>query len=183
MQRTKKHLALLFSDLYRGYLSKINFLLLVTLLLSAFVHIWNPTQFPNVHADEGTYMLRAMVFLKDKTLLPQGAPFYDHPYFGQIFLAGVMGLIGYPGSLHPTPDGNGDSIEMLYLVPRILMGLLAVADTFLVYKIAERRYNRTVAFIAAILFAVIPITWILRRIFLDSLLLPFLLSSILFAFY
>ena len=61
------------------------------------------------------------------------------------------------------------------------MGLLAVIDTFLVYKIAERRYNRTVAFIAAILFAVMPISWLLRRILLDNIVLPFLLCSILFA--
>ena len=63
------------------------------------------------------------------------------------------------------------------------MGLLAVADTFLVYKIAERRYNKAIAFIAAVLFAVMPITWILRKILLESILLPFLLLSILFALY
>jgi len=129
-------------------------------------------------------MLRAMVFLKDKTLLPQGAPFYDHPYFGQIFLAAALGLIGYPDTLQPSADGDVHSIESLFFVPRIIMGLLSVADTFLVYKIVERRYNnRTVAFIAALLLAVMPITWLLRRIFLDNILLPFLLSSILFAVY
>jgi len=108
---------------------------------------------------------------------------YDHPFFGQIFLAAALGLIGYPDSLQPSADGDVHSIEMIFMVPRILMGLLAVADTFLIYKIAELRYrnNRTIAFIAAILFAVMPITWILRRILLDNLLLPFLLSSILFA--
>lgn len=61
------------------------------------------------------------------------------------------------------------------------MGGLAVIDTFLIYKIAERRYSRNVAFVSAILFAVMPMGWLLRRILLDSLLLPFLLSSILFA--
>jgi 4-amino-4-deoxy-L-arabinose transferase-like glycosyltransferase len=76
-----------------------------------------------------------------------------------------------------------NTIKILYSVPRILMGLLAIVDTFLVYKIAEYRYNKTVAFIAAVLFAVMPITWILRKILLESILLPFLLLSILFAFY
>ena len=61
------------------------------------------------------------------------------------------------------------------------MGILAVVDTFLVYKISERRYNRNVAFIASVLFAVMPLSWLLRRILLDSILLPFLLSSILIA--
>ena len=63
------------------------------------------------------------------------------------------------------------------------MGILAVVDTFLVYKISERRYNRSVAFIASVLFAVMPMSWLLRRILLDSILMPFLLSSILFAVY
>ena len=151
--------------------------------LSAFTHLWNPIGFPSIHADEGTYMLHALTFLKDKTLLPQGAPFYDHPYLGRIFLASIFGIIGYPDTLNPRDDGSTRSVEMLYLVPRALMGLLAVADTFLVYKIGEHRYSRNIAFIAAILFAVMPITWILRRIFLDNLLLPFMLSSILFAIY
>ena len=63
------------------------------------------------------------------------------------------------------------------------MGLLAVVDTFLIYKIAECRYGRNVAFVAAILFAVMPLSLLTRGIFLDSILLPFLLASILFGLY
>ena len=63
------------------------------------------------------------------------------------------------------------------------MGILAVVDTFLIYKIAERRYNRNVAFIAAILFAVMPYTWLIRRVLIEPIQLPFLLTSILFALY
>jgi hypothetical protein len=106
---------------------------------------------------------------------------YDHPYFGQIFLAGVLALIDYPQSLHPLP--NLQSIEMLYLVPRLLMGLLAVLDTFLLYKIAEYRHGRKVALFSSVIFAVMPLSWILRRVYLDSILLPFLLASILLAVY
>ena len=115
---------------------------------------------------------------------------YDHPYFGQYFLAGMLAIVGYPASLNlissSSAGADGDtihSIEMLHLVPRVVMGVLAVFDTFLVYKISERRYNRTIALIASILFAVMPITWLLRKILLESLLLPLLLSSILFALY
>ena len=97
---------------------------------------------------------------------------YDHPYFGQLFLAATFKIIGYPDSLSPKV-GDMHSVGLLYLVPRVLMGLLAVVDTFLIYKIAERRYNRNVAFIAAILFAVMPLSWMTRGIFLDSILLPF----------
>jgi 4-amino-4-deoxy-L-arabinose transferase-like glycosyltransferase len=70
-------------------------------------------------------------------------------------------------------------IEQLYFIPRLIMGILAVFDTFLLYRITEYRYGRNVAFIAAILFAVMPFTWMTRRIFLESIQLPFILTSIL----
>jgi hypothetical protein len=106
---------------------------------------------------------------------------YTHPYFGQLFLAGTLGIIGYPDSLNYSSDIK--SIETLYMVPRVLIGLLAVVDTFLLYKISERLYNRNIAVIASILFAVMPLTWILRRIWLEPIQLPFLLLSILLALY
>jgi 4-amino-4-deoxy-L-arabinose transferase-like glycosyltransferase len=106
---------------------------------------------------------------------------YDHPYFGWIFLGGVLAAFGYPDSLNPSSDIH--SIQTLYLYPRLLMGMLAIVDTFLIYKIAETRYGTRVALIASILFAVMPLTWITRRILLESIQLPFLLSSILFAMY
>jgi Dolichyl-phosphate-mannose-protein mannosyltransferase len=160
-------------------------LLITPLIISCFTHVWNPLGFPTMHVDEGHYMRRAMQLLEG--LGPQEPTTnyvfaYDHPYFGQLFLAASLSLIGYPDSLTPTV-GNEYSIEMLYLVPRILIGMLAVIDTFLVYKIAETRYNRRIAFIAATLFAVMPLSWMLRGIFLDSILLPFFLLSILFAIY
>jgi hypothetical protein len=108
------------------------------------------------------------------------AHFYDHPFFGQLFLAGMLAVTDYPPDTSTT-SVSVSSIEALYSVPRLFMGLLAVIDTFLVYRIAEHRYNNNVAFIAAVLFAVMPITWILRKILLESLLLPILLLSILFA--
>jgi hypothetical protein len=153
--------------------------LLIPLVLSAFTHLWNPVGFPDIFYDEGVYMYRAMNVLAG--LGPQTNTYHDHPFFGQFFLAGALSLTGYPDSLHPKPDVN--SIEMLYLVPRVLMGLLAVVDTFLIFKISERCYSTKVAFLASILFAVMPVTWLVRRILLDSILLPFLLTSILFVVY
>ena len=114
---------------------------------------------------------------------PQEGKFYDHPYFGQFFLGSILWITGYPNSLHPSADGDiVHSVKMLWLVPRILIGVIGVIDTFLVYKISERRYNTKIAFIAAILFAVTSMIF-LRTIFLESLQLPFLLLSILFAVY
>ena len=77
------------------------FLMAVPLILSAFTHLFNPIGFPCVHPDEGVYMRRAMYVLKG--LGPQDPYYpYDHPYFGQLFLAGVFKLIGYPNSLNPS---------------------------------------------------------------------------------
>jgi hypothetical protein len=158
--------------------------LVIPLTLSAFIHLWNPSGFPGLDQDEGHYMRRAMEVLQGLGPQESKATFFypfDHPYFGQIFLASLLSLVDYPNSINPTI--NSHSIEMLYLVPRVLMGILAVVDTFLVYKIADTRYNRKVAFVSATLFAVMPLTWFLRRIILDSIALPFILLSILFAVY
>jgi 4-amino-4-deoxy-L-arabinose transferase-like glycosyltransferase len=111
---------------------------------------------------------------------------FDHPYFGQLFLGGVFWAIGYPHFINISSlsfEGLKWTVEQLYLYPRVLMGILAVVDTFLIYKITERRYSRNAAFVAAVLFAVMPLTWLTRRIVLESIYLPFILSSILCAVY
>jgi Dolichyl-phosphate-mannose-protein mannosyltransferase len=165
--------------LSRQVYSITTLLVLIPIALSAYTHLWNPTGFPNFFYDEGVYMRRAMHVMEG--LGPQEAYYYDHPFFGQIFLAGMLTIVGYPESLDPSADLH--SIESLYLVPRALMGILAVIDTFLIYKISERIYNRNVALFGSILFAVTPATWFTRMILLDSLMLPFLLLSILLALY
>jgi len=61
------------------------------------------------------------------------------------------------------------------------MGMLAVLDTFLIYRIAEGRFGRRAAVIAAVLFAVMPLSLTLRMVLLDSILIPFVLASVLLA--
>jgi dolichyl-phosphate-mannose--protein O-mannosyl transferase len=159
--------------------SKSILFIITPLVLSGFVHLWNPKGFPPLYFDEGIYMRRAFNMLE--THSPQEDPyFYDHPYFGQIFLAGIFWITGYPSSLHPSVNSI-QSIEKLYLFPRILMGVLAIIDTLLIYKISERRYDRNVAFIASTLFAVMPLTSLPMRVLLDGIQLPFFLSSVFFA--
>lgn len=158
-------------------------LLVVPLVLAAFTHLWNPIGFPSIYVDEAHYMRRTLNVLEG--LGPQESEEffhhpYDHPYFGQLFLASILGAVGYPDLINLPESGSSvHSIEMLYMVPRILMGILSIVDTFVLYKIAERRYNRKIACIAAILFAVMPLGWFIRRIWLESIQLPFLLLSIL----
>jgi hypothetical protein len=166
-------------------------LILIPLILSAFTHLFNLGGFPCVNFDEAVGIRRAMHFLVGLGPQDPSSRFdhsqastssYDHPHFGQIFLAGMFKIIGYPSSLNPS--SSIQSIEMLYVVPRVIMGMLAVVDTFLIYKIFERRYkSKTGAFIASTLFAVMPMTWLYRWILLDSILMPFVLSSILLAIY
>jgi Dolichyl-phosphate-mannose-protein mannosyltransferase len=156
-------------------------LLAIPLVLVVYTHLWNPIGFPTIHPDEGYYIGRS-IHVSDGLGPKEDAARYDHPYFSWLFLGSIFSLIGYPDSADPTP-GNAHSIEMVWLFPRVIMGILAVVDTFLIYKIAEWRYNRNVAFIAAILFAVMPYTWLIRRALIEPIQLPFLLTAILFALY
>jgi hypothetical protein len=175
------------SKCYKSHLTVKNkrFLLAIPLILSAFTHLWNPIGYPSVHVDEGHYLRRAMQVMEGVGSQEMASSLnehrqYDHPYFGPIFLAFMLQLLGYPASVS-LAGTILSSVEILYLIPRIIMGLLAILDTWLVYKIAERRYSSNVALIASTLFAVMPMTWLLRRVLLDSILLPFLLTSILLA--
>lgn len=148
--------------------------ILIPLVLSAYTHLWNPTGFPSIHTDEGHYLRKAISTEIGQGLQPQDR--YRAPYFGQIFLAGIFNIIGFP---NVETFGEKNPVEQLYLVPRVIMGVLAVFDTFLLYRITEYRYGRNVAIIASILFAVMPFTWMIRRIFLETIQLPFILTSIL----
>jgi dolichyl-phosphate-mannose-protein mannosyltransferase len=166
------------------------FLILLSIILaSSFFHLWNLDGFPSIYRDEDHYLRKAMHIMEGEglqedsdDLISYQSHKYDHPYFGQLFLGGVLKLIGYPDILSPKA-GDIHSIEMLYLVPRVIMGLLAVFDTFLIYKIGQVRYNKNIGLLSAAIFAVVPITWVLRRIWLEPIQLPFILLSILFAIY
>jgi Dolichyl-phosphate-mannose-protein mannosyltransferase len=163
-------------------------LLLIPLTLSSFTHLWNPAEFPSFHVDEGVYIRRALHTLNglgphdpdSKFDHPQSSTSsYDHPFFGQIFLAGIFKIINFPQYF--TENHDSSSTEKLFDTPRLIMGVLAVIDTLIIYKIGERRFNPTVGLFAALLFAVMPSTWFTRRVVLDSILLPFVLTSILLA--
>jgi len=164
--------------------SRSRVILIIPLLLSAFIHIWNPIGFPSPHHDEDThYLPRALMFMKYADPQKQHPGVYHHPFFAQIFLGTIFKAIGYPQAFITTGNSDIETIHLIYTIPRIIMGLLALVDTLLTYKISDVCYGRKVAFISAILFAVMPTTWLLRRVLLDNLLLPFLLSSLLLAIF
>ncbi len=114
------------------------------------------------------------------TANPQEGNVYDHPYFGQIAIASILAITNY-SDIKPSTDP--ESLQSLYMIPRIFMGLLAVLDTFLIYKIVQLRYGGIAPFLSASLFAVLPFTWIFKRILLDSILMPLVLGAILLAIY
>ena len=125
--------------------------MLIPLILSSFTHLWNASQFPSFHTDEGVYLRRALHTVVG--LGPQDPSSryehsqdvnssYNHHYFGQIFLASIFKIIDYPQFLNTTPYLK--SIDKLFSTPRVIMGALAVIDTFLIYRIGERRFNPTV---------------------------------------
>ena len=138
--------------------------------------MWNPAGFPSWHRDEAIYIVQALDVLDHRMLSDR----HDHPFLGWTILAGFLHATGYPDSV--TLE-DASSIGMLYGIPRIFMGLLAVLDTFLIYKIVERDLGRRTAPIAAVLFAAMPVSLTLRLVLLDSILLPFVLSSVLLAMY
>ena len=157
------------------------FLIIIPLLLTAYIHMWNPFGFPvGLPYDEGIYIRRTIEVLFNYS--PQEGLLYDHPYFLQIFLAAISWPVLNLLSSNLVA-GDVHSIEQIYLIFKATMGILSVIGTFLVYEIARRYYNRNVAFIASIIFAVMPITWTFREVFLEPVQLPFLLLSILFAVY
>ena len=124
-------------------------------------------------------MRRALIVLNGIGILDK-ARFYDDaygsPFFGQILLGSLLKLSGYPNFAMAQTIS---SVELAMAFPKMIMGIIAVVDTFLVFKICQRAYNIQIALFASILFAVTPMTWLTRMITLDSIALPFLLASIL----
>ena len=151
---------------------------IIPLVLSCFTHFWNLTGFPEIYMDEDIYMRKALHALEG-VLLEEDT---SNPIYGWLFLTLVLGGAGYPDLLGPQGDVTAHSIEMLYLIPRVLIGILGVLDTFLIYMICKYYHkSKKVAFIASTLFAVMPMTWMTRYVLLENIQLPFLLSSVLFA--
>lgn len=157
------------------------YLIILIISTTFFTHLFNPIGFPSVHVDEGIYMYRAMHLLTFGNL-EWNTSFYDHPYFGPIILASLLYIINYPAIIVPDLNDHS-SVEFAYIVPRLIIGFFSILDTILLYAITKIHYNRDAAIISSLLFSIMPLTWAMRRIYLESILYPFLLSSILIVVY
>jgi hypothetical protein len=157
-------------------------LLSIVLVLAGLTHLFNVAGFPIFHTDEGHYMRKILVVLNGIALQEKIGFYkvsaYNHPFFGEILISTLLRLTGYPNFIisHTIP-----SIQLAIAFPRMIMGVFAIIDTFLVFKISHRAFNTPTAIFASLLFAVSPMTWQLRLITLDNIGLPFLLTSIFIA--
>lgn len=142
------------------------------LVLSGYAHTWNSDGFPWLHGDESIYILRAERVLESEIYYG----YYDHPYMGQLTLAGLLAV-----SSHSPADSGPGALASHFEWPRMIMGLLAVLDTFLIYMVARTAYGVRQGLLASALFAVMPALLVVRMVTLDSLLLPFALASVLLA--
>ena len=157
------------------------YIIILIISVTIFTHLFNPIGFPSIHVDEGIYMYRAMHLLTFGNL-EWNTSFYDHPLFGPIILASVLYIINYPTIIVPDFD-DYSSVELVYIVPRLIIGFFSILDTVLLYAITKIHYNRNVAIISSLLFSIMPLTWAMRRIYLESILYPFLLTAILIVVY
>jgi len=71
-----------------------------------------------MHIDEGYYTAKAMNILRTGNIGQEVINLhpYDHPYFGQIFLASIFAIIEYPDSLNPNSEDiwfNNDTIKAM----------------------------------------------------------------------
>ena len=123
---------------FRRYNYTIVFII-IPILLSAFTHLWNPIGFLHPEHDEGIYIQRTLRVLEETDLRDQMFG-YDHPYLGQLVLAGMLKIMDYPDSISPKV-GDLQSIENLWSIPRLFMGLLAVIDTFLIFSFFRDKYE------------------------------------------
>jgi hypothetical protein len=95
----------------KKYYNRSLFLIAIPLILSSFTHLWNPIGFPAIWPVEGQYIQRAMSVLggfdlhESKDINPR---LYDHPFFGQFFLAGVFAMMDYPDlfSMNNNPSSE-----------------------------------------------------------------------------
>ena len=156
-----------------GRLSDRRLWVLIPVALCAYTHMWNPAGFPDLYDDESAYISRSLGALDGDVL--HG---YDHPFFGQVAIAGFMAAAGYPDV---GEGADPEQLEKFYAVPRTFMGLLAVAGAFLVYRIADERYGPRAALLASVMFAVMPVSLVLRHVLLDSVMLPLVLLSVFLA--
>src|SRR5215472_16802592 len=102
-----------------SFISRYKSIIFLPLALAAFTHLWNPVGFPHVSADECVYLLRTLHVLEGQGPQVHISPamaYYDHPYYGQLFLGGILSLICYPNSVNIPNSSKEHTNKMLYVI-------------------------------------------------------------------
>lgn len=148
------------------------FSLVLILVLSVSLRLYNVEKFPDMFYDEGVYLDRAVFFLQTGILQQW---FYDHPFLGWLLLSPFVGAAGYGQSMLTL---TREQVAYMYSLPHLVMGLVAVIDTLLLYLLVKKIYGRaSIALVASALFATSAGSWLLRRVTLDSFMTTFILLS------
>ncbi|WAB82152.1 glycosyl hydrolase family 8 [Microcella daejeonensis] len=144
-------------------------LVLGLIAFSAALHATNMFGYPYYENDEGTYLSRGWAFITSGQLDVYTYR-YDHAPAGWMAIGAWLGLTG------------GDAVFGSFLQSgRVLMLLVHVAATALVYVIAKRMGNGSIAAgaIAVVIFAASPLgLYFQRRVLLDNLMALWLLVAI-----
>lgn len=144
-------------------------LVLGLIAFSASLHATNMFGYPYYENDEGTYLSRGWAFITSGQLDVYTYR-YDHAPVGWMTIGAWLGLTG------------GDAIfGSLLQSGRVLMLVVHVIATALVYYVAKRMGNGSVAagIIAVVIFAASPLgLYFQRRVLLDNLMALWLLVAI-----
>ncbi len=155
-------------------------LLVVAILATIVFNIcYNISVFPDYFGDEGTYVERAINFLKTYQVY-QNPDYIDHPPLGWIIPSLVFVAVGFPDSIiHLTNENLDQQILTLVLIPRLIEAVFVAITSILIYKIAMKFYdNKNFAIMSLATFALIPAIWSLRDLLLDPLMIMFVLLSL-----
>ena len=135
--------------------------------LSTVLHLWGSGVAPGFGEDEGTYYSQASSFLRDGLLAPY-TYWYDHPPFGWMQLAPLIGLahlLGFDGTV---------------ATGRVVMAGYAAVTGLLLYVVGRQLgLSRPAATAATALWSLSPLSTALgRQVYLDGVGLPWVLLAL-----
>lgn len=148
---------------------RLIFWLAAVVLMTGVAHSFNMAQYPAFFDDEGTYVSQAMSVLYQGRLAPY-TYWYDHAPLGWMLMA-FWGFI----------TGGFFTFGAAIVSGRVFMLVLQIISALLLFRIVEKlTKQRVLAFLAVVPFALSPLAVTMHRmVFLDNILTPFLLGSLL----
>lgn len=150
---------------------KLEYLNYLFISIVSLLSHWNAFFFPAYREDEGTYVSQAWALINSGSLAPY-TYWYDHSPVGWFFIAFWNLITG--GIFEDT-----NSI----IAGRVFIIILNICSALLVYTIAKQlSHNKLYSILASLLFILTPLAIeFQRRVFLDNIMIFWLLWSIYFS--